>query len=79
MLIFTAAGLQIQPSGDNMGKTVDMYPRKGNSGYNVQHNFTDSQRFNAVKGFYDLHPVKYYDARFHFYKNNGIIFQWRPW
>lgn len=34
---------------------------------------------NAVKGFYDQHYIKYYDARWQFYKNNGIIYQWRPW
>lgn len=61
------------------GKFVDMYPRRGNSGVRVQNNFTDYQRFNAVKGFYDLHQIKYFDVRYQFYKNNGIINKWRPW
>ena len=39
----------------------------------------ESQRFNAVKGFYDLHQIKYFDARYDFYYNNGIIKEWRPW
>ena len=45
----------------------------------IQHNFMESQRFNAVKGFYDLHQIKYFDARYDFYYNNGIIKEWRPW
>lgn len=61
------------------GKIYDMYPRKGNKGVDVQHNFTYPQRLDAVKNFYDKHPIKYYDARWQFYKNNGIIYQWRPW
>lgn len=61
------------------GKSYDMFPRKGNSGRIIQHNFMESQRFNAVKGFYDLHQIKYFDARYDFYYNNGIIKEWRPW
>ncbi len=28
--------------------------------------------------FYDRHPVKYYDARYYYYKNRGILKEWRP-
>lgn len=61
------------------GKTVNMYPRKGYDGNAVRKNFSASQRYNAVKSFYDMYPIKYYDARFQFYKNNRIIRQCRPW
>lgn len=61
------------------GAIVDMSPRRGNSRYVIQAHFDRDQRFNAVKGFYDEHYIKYYDARWQFYKNNGIIYQWRPW
>lgn len=61
------------------GKTFDMYPRKGNKGYDVRKRFSEQARFNAVKNFYDLNPIKYYDARFQFYYNNGMLSRWRPW
>ena len=61
------------------GKTFDMYPRKGNKGYDVRQRFSEQARFNAVKNFYDLNPIKYYDARFQFYYNNGMLSRWRPW
>ena len=64
---------------DIEGKIFDMYPRKGNNGRAVRSHFTGYQRFNAVKNFYDQHYIKYYDARYDFYKNNGIIKEWRPW
>ena len=56
-----------------------MYPRRGNSGRAVRSHFMDPQRFNAVKSFYDRHYIKYFDARYDYYKNNGIMKEWRPW
>ena len=61
------------------GKVFDMYPRRGNSGRAVRSHFMDPQRFNAVKSFYDRHYIKYFDARYDYYKNNGIMKEWRPW
>jgi len=45
----------------------------------VRSHFMDPQRFNAVKSFYDRHYIKYFDARYDYYKNNGIMKEWRPW
>ncbi len=56
-----------------------MRPQRGNSGRVIQRNFDRPLRQNAMKGFYDLHPLKYWDARYDFYKNNGMTRQWRPW
>lgn len=57
----------------------NMRPTRYNSGTNIRSNFNSEMRFNAVKGFYDLHPIKYWDARWDFYRNNGILNQWRPY
>ena len=56
-----------------------MSPQKGNPGKEIRKNFTPETRFNAMKGFYDQHPIKYWDARFDFYRNNDILHSWRPW
>lgn len=60
-------------NGNHMG------PQRGNDGLTIQDNFTPVSRFNALKGFYDSHPIKYWDARFYFYRNNDMLKQWRPW
>ena len=56
-----------------------MRPKRGNSGFNIQKNFSQEMRFNTIKNFYDLHQIKYWDARWYLYRNNGILKQWRPW
>ena len=60
---------------DGMGH--HMRPQRGNSAEMIQKYFSRSQRLDAMKGFYDLHPIKYWDARYHFYHNNHI--PWLPW
>lgn len=55
-----------------------MRPLPNNSGYDIRRNFNSSQRFNALKGFYDSYPHKYWDARLDFYRNSRIMRQWRP-
>ena len=62
---------------DNDGN--HMRPQRGNDQYSIQDNFDSLQRLNALKNFYDLHPIKYWDARFDFYRNNDMLKQWRPW
>ncbi|SJL20503.1 RHS repeat domain-containing protein [Porphyromonas gingivalis] len=54
-----------------------MRPQRGNSGPEIQKKFNTQVRINALKNFYDSHPIKYWDARYDFYKNTGMI--WRPW
>ena len=54
-----------------------MRPQKGNPGWKIQERFDHSLRINATKQFYDSHRIKYWDARYDFYKNNGI--RWTPW
>ena len=56
-----------------------MRPQSNNSGARIRNNFIRSQRFDALKGFYDNYPIKYWDARRGFYRNNHIMRQWRPW
>jgi hypothetical protein len=53
-----------------------MRPQRGNSGHIIQENFSRSLRINAIKGFYDSHRIRYYDARYDFYRNNHI--RWTP-
>lgn len=59
-------------------KGQHMRPQKGNSGHKIQAIFDKSLRFDAMKRFYDQHPVKYWDARLDFYRNRNILRQWRP-
>ena len=47
-------------------------------GLRIQNNFIRPQRFDALKGFYDNYPIKYWDARRDFYRNNHIMGKWRP-
>ena len=56
-----------------------MRPQKGNSGEKIINTFSREKRLNAMKGFYDQHPYKYFDARWDFYKNNNMLKRWRPW
>lgn len=56
-----------------------MRPQRGNPRPTIQNNFTVTQRFSAMKNFYDLHPFKYAHTRYDFYMNNGMQWQWRPW
>lgn len=62
---------------DNDGNHMAPYP--GNNRFEIQKNFDRPWRINALKGFYDSHPIKYWDARFYFYRNNDMLKQWRPW
>lgn len=59
-------------------KGQHMRPQAGNNGAKIRMNFDRPQRFDAMKSFYDQHPVKYWDARLDFYRNNNILKQWRP-
>jgi t-SNARE complex subunit (syntaxin) len=54
-----------------------MRPQRGNSGEKIRGIFSRPQRINALKGFYDSHPLKYWDARYKFYHNNHI--RYFPW
>lgn len=45
----------------------------------MDYSITNENGNNSVKGFYDLHPIKYMDVRWDFYRNNGILKQWKPW
>ena len=56
-----------------------MRPLPNNSGADIRLHFPKSQRFDALKRFYDNYPIKYWDARRGFYRNNHIMRQWRPW
>ena len=58
-----------------------MRPLPNNSGADIRLHFPKSQRFDALKRFYDNYPIKYWDARRGFYYtvqasvwlwNNGI-------
>ena len=57
----------------------NMMPTRNNSGRNIQRNFSPEMRFNVTKTFYDKYPIKYWDARWNFYKNNGISNKWKLW
>ena len=63
----------------NDGDGHNMYPTRWNKGDDIQHNFTNDVRFYVTKQFYDMHPYRYWDARLDFYRNNGILNNWRPW
>lgn len=54
----------------------NMRPQKNNPGKLIQQNFSRELRINALKNFYDLNRFRYIDARYDFYKNNGI--RWKP-
>jgi hypothetical protein len=54
-----------------------MRPQRGNSGRIIRDHFSRPQRINALKGFYDSRPFKYWDARYDFYHNNHI--RYFPW
>jgi RHS repeat-associated protein len=56
----------------------DMYPRRGNPGAKIQYNFNDVERFDAIKSFYDLHPIRYWKPRWDFYRNNDLWKEWKP-
>lgn len=55
-----------------------MRPQRGNSGTNIQKSFNPEIRINAMKNFYDQHPIRYWDARLDFYKNTNMLNKWRP-
>ena len=57
----------------------NMRPTRGNSGRDIKANFSPEMRFNTAKDFYDQHPIKYWDARWDFYRNNHILYRWKPW
>ena len=56
-----------------------MRPQRGNSATDIKINFIRKQRIDALKLFYDKHPIRYWDARWVFYKNNNMLYKWRPW
>jgi hypothetical protein len=56
-----------------------MRPQKGNYGPRIQSIFNRQQRIDALKGFYNKYPLKYWDAKLDFYRNNKMIRQWRLW
>uniref|UniRef100_UPI003FD8D70F hypothetical protein n=1 Tax=Prevotella sp. TaxID=59823 RepID=UPI003FD8D70F len=56
-----------------------MRPQRNNDRINIQKNFNSGVRFNTMRRFYDTHPIKYWDAKYDFYKNNNMILKWRPW
>ena len=56
-----------------------MRPQKGNSGKDIQRNFDRQQRIDVLKGFYNKYPLKYWDPKLDFYRNNKMMKQWRPW
>ena len=49
-----------------------MRPQPRNSGLQIRTNFNRTQRFEAMKQFYDKNWIKYWDARWDFYKNNNL-------
>ena len=49
-----------------------MRPQPRNSGAKIRFNFSRTQRFDAMKQFYDKNWIKYWDARWDFYKNNNL-------
>ena len=49
-----------------------MRPQPRNSGLQLRTNFNRTQRFEAMKQFYDKNWIKYWDARWDFYKNNNL-------
>lgn len=59
-------------------KGQHMQPQPGNKGKDIQQNFAKPLRIDARKRFYDQHPIKYWDARLDFYRNNNMLKQWRP-
>ena len=59
------------------GQGHHMRPQRGNRALDIQNNFTRLQRLSALKGFYDSYPLKYWDARYDFYRNNN--YRWTPW
>ena len=63
----------------NDGKGHHMYPTRWNKGSEIKNKFSTEIRYNVTKHFYDMHPYKYWDARFDFYRTNGKLNEWRPW
>jgi len=55
----------------------NMLPRKGHIGEMIQNDFGRQLLFKQTKYFYDSHPIKYWDARYDFYRNNNLF--WLPW
>jgi YD repeat protein len=49
-----------------------MRPQPRNPGAKIRFNFSRTQRFDAMKQFYDKNWIKYWDARWDFYKNNNL-------
>ena len=49
-----------------------MRPQPRNSGLQIRRNFNRIDRFDAMKQFYDKNWIKYWDARWDFYKNNNL-------
>ena len=49
-----------------------MRAKSGNSGKDIRNKYPDEIRFNTTRKFYDQHPIRYWDARYRFYKNNNL-------
>ena len=60
------------------GKGHHMRPQRGNPGLRIRNYFDESTRINVLKNFYDSHPLRYWDARFDFYRNTNMLNQWEP-
>ena len=60
------------------GEGHHMRPQKGNPGARIRNYFDESSRINALKNFYDSHPLRYWDARYDFYRNTNMLNQWQP-
>lgn len=60
------------------GEGHHMRPQKGNPGARIRNYFDESSRINALKNFYDSHPLRYWDAGYDFYRNTNMLNQWQP-
>lgn len=60
------------------GEGHHMRPQKGNPGWKIIRNFDENTRINILKLFYDSHPLRYWDARYDFYRNTNMLNQWKP-
>ena len=49
------------------------------NGGEIKKSIRSIKALDALKGFYDNYPIRYWDAKRGFYRNNHIMRQWRPW
>ena len=55
------------------GKGHHIRLQRGNSGLKIRENFSEGIRINTLKHFYDSHPLRYWDARYDFYRNTNML------